>query len=285
MMRDEEINEAATEVRKSILEMLLSAGSGHSAGPLGSADFWAALYFGGVLRYKPNDPWWEDRDRVVVDCGHYAPVVYATLAKAGYFPKEELLTLRSIGTRLQGHPHARILPGIETSSGPLGQGMSQAVGMALAMKLLKKNSRVFCFASDGGHNEGQIWEAYLCAVKYGLSNLTIIVDRNGIQIDGPTETVMPLFDLSAKIRGFGLEVKEVDGHNVGQILETLRYMFTVTERPQVIVLRTIPGKGVEFMEGDYNWHGKAPNAGEVVEGLKDINEIRTLGGRIVSEHE
>lgn len=284
-MRPDQIEEIADELRRKVLMMLVNSGSGHSAGPLGSADFWASLYFSGVFRYKSTDPWWGDRDRMILDAGHYAPIVYATLSKAGFFGEDELTTLRSLNTRLQGHPHARILPGIENSSGPLGQGISQAVGLALALKLNKSPSRVYCFVSDGAHNEGQVWEAYMCANKYRLGNLCVIVDRNNIQIDGHTEDVMPLIDLAAKIRSFGCQVVEIDGHDVGAIVESLRYSMTVYEKPTVIIMRTIPGKGVEFMENDFNWHGKTPDLGEAVLAIQQINNIRTLNGRIRSEHE
>jgi transketolase len=284
-MRVDELEQIADELRKSVIEMLVNSGSGHSAGPLGSADFWASLYFCGILRFNPNDPWWSERDRVILDAGHYAPIVYATLARAGFFPTEELSTLRSLDTRLQGHPHARLLPGIENSSGPLGQGLSQAVGLALALKMDGKKSRVYCFCSDGGHDEGQIWEAYMAASKYKLGNLCIVVDRNNIQIDGHTEEVMPLGNLKNKIASFGMEVVEIDGHDIEKITESLRYSMNVFEKPTVIILRTVPGKGVDFMENDPEWHGKTPNLGEAVVGLAQINEIRTLKGRIVSEHE
>jgi transketolase len=284
-MRSDELVDLANELRKKVLAMLVNSGSGHSAGPLGSADFWACLYFSGILRHNSMDPWWSERDRVILDAGHYAPIVYATLSKAGYFPEDELMTLRQMGTRLQGHPHARILPGIENSSGPLGQGLSQAVGLALALKMDKSRSRVYCFASDGGHDEGQIWEAYMSASKHKLGNLCVIVDRNNIQIDGHTEDVMPLLNLGSKISSFGCNVVEIDGHDIDAILDALRYSMTVYEKPTVIVMRTIPGRGVEFMENNPEWHGKTPSVGETVLALHQINEIRTLGGRIRSEHE
>lgn len=284
-MRPDQLSDLANELRKKVLSMLVNSGSGHSAGPLGSADFWACLYFSGILRHNNLDPWWSERDRVILDAGHYAPIVYASLSRAGYFPDEELMTLRALDTRLQGHPHARILPGIENSSGPLGQGLSQAVGLALSLKMDKSRSRVYCFASDGGHNEGQIWEAYMAANKYKLGNLCVIVDRNNIQIDGHTEDVMPLMNLATKISSFGPHVIEIDGHDINAILGALRHSMTVFEKPTVIVMRTIPGKGVEFMENDPVWHGKTPTLGETVLALQQINDIRTLGGNIRSEHE
>jgi len=265
--------------------MLLNAGSGHSAGPLGSADFFTSLYFGDVIKYKVDDPWWEDRDRVVLSAGHYCPVLYATLAEVGFFPKEELDTLRKIDSRLQGHPQIKSLPGIENTSGPLGQGVSVAVGMALTAKLDKKDWQVICFMGDGEQNEGQVWEAYMSAAKFGLGNLTLVVDRNNIQIDGQTEEVMPLEPFKAKLLAFGMEVFDIDGHNIKEIIETLK-MARAVGKPSVVILNTTPGKGVEFMENLSEWHGKLPvQPGEAVEALKNIHDIRTLGGKIISEHE
>lgn len=284
-MRIEELQDKANKVREMVIKMLVNAGSGHSAGPLGSADFFTGLYFGDVINYKIDEPWWEDRDRVVLSAGHYCPVLYTILAEVGFFPKEELDSLRKIGSRLQGHPHVKSLPGVENTSGPLGQGVSVAVGMALAGKLDKKDWQVICFMSDGEQNEGQVWEAYMSASKFGLGNLTFVLDRNNIQIDGHTETVMPLEPLKAKLSAFGLEVFDVDGHNIKEIIETLKMSKSV-EKPSVIILNTVPGKGVEFMENVSEWHGKPPmKTGEAAEALKNIHEIRTLGGKIISEHE
>ncbi len=270
--------------------MLVNAGSGHSAGPLGSADFWTALYFGGVLNYRPQQPWWPDRDRVVVSAGHYAPVVYTVLAKAGFFSETELETLRQINSRLQGHPHRLAnpqrpeqLPGIEITSGPLGQGMSQAVGMALASRLDHAAWRVFCFSSDGEQDEGQTWEAYMTAGKYKLSNLTFVIDRNNIQIDGHTEEVMPLEVLRNKLEAFNLHVREVNGHDIEEIISALNESKAIFDRPSAVILHTIPGKGVEFMENDPLWHGQPPKPGEAVMALADIHKIRTLNGQIISE--
>lgn len=280
------LQDKANLIREVLIKMLVNAGSGHSGGPLGTADFWTALYFGDVIRYRANDPWWEDRDRVVISAGHYAPVVYVTLAEAGYFAKSELDTLRKLNTRLQGHPHARSLPGIETTSGPLGQGISQAVGMALSARMDSKKWRVVCFMSDGEQNEGQVWEAYMLANKNKLSNLTVVIDRNNIQIDGHTEEIMPLEPFGSKLLSFGFNVIEVDGHNIEAIVDALNKAKAVFERPTAIVLHTIPGKGVGYMENLHEWHGKPPiQPGEAVEALADIHQIRTLGGRIISEHQ
>lgn len=277
------LQEKANRLRQEVVKMLVNVGTGHSAGPLGSADFWTALYFGGLINYRADEPWDPERDRVVLSAGHYCPILYAVLAEAGFFPKSELATLRLLGSRLQGHPVARCLPGIETSSGPLGQGISQAVGMALAAKLLQKKWRVVCFLGDGEQDEGQVWEAYLAAAKYHLFNLTIVIDRNNIQIDGHTEEVMPLDSLSEKLTAFNLNVIEVDGHNLEEIAAALARAKVIFEKPTAIILHTIPGKGVEFMENEPIWHGKAPKISEAVEALSELRRIRTLGGRISND--
>ncbi len=273
----------ASVIREEIIKMLLTAGSGHPAGALGSADFFATLYFGGLLKYFPSDPWNEERDRLVLSAGHYCPVLYATLAEAGYFSKEELSTLRKLGTRLQGHPVARFLPGIENSSGPLGQGISVAVGMALADKMDNKKRKTICFMGDGEQNEGQVWEAYMSAAKFKLNNLLVVIDRNNIQIDGFTDDVMPTEPLKGKMESFGFYVLEIDGHNFEEIVDAYHKTEVVHEMPSVIILRTIPGKGVDFMENDYNWHGKAPGIGETVQALMEIRKVRTLDGRVLND--
>ena len=276
-MKIEELQDKANKIREMIIKMLVKAGSGHSAGPLGAADFFTCLYFGDVIKYKADEPGWEDRDRVVLSAGHYCPVLYAVLGEAGFYPKEELDTLRKIDSRLQGHPHKSFtseveqLPGIENSSGPLGQGVSVAVGMALAAKMDKKDWRVICFMGDGEQNEGQVWEAYMSASKFGLGNLTLVVDRNNIQIDGQTEKVMPLEPFKAKLTAFGLEVFDIDGHNIEEIIETLKMARTVG-KPSVIVLNTTPGKGVSFMENKSEWHGKPPSEEEARRALEEINK-------------
>jgi transketolase len=276
-----EIQFKANSIRQDIIEMLVTAGSGHSAGPLDMADVFSALYFG-VLNHKPEDPKWEGRDRVILSCGHICPVLYATMAEAGYFPKEELKTLRKLGTRLQGHPHNLALPGIENTSGPLSQGSSQAVGQALGLKMDHKRNRVYLIMSDGEQQEGQIWEAVMFAGKNKLSNLTAILDRNNIQIDGYTEDIMPLEDLAAKYRAFGWYVLEVDGHNVQAVIDALMEAKAIYEKPTIIIAHTIAGKGVDFMEGDYKWHGNPPNKEQAKIAL---DELRTMRGKIKSEHE
>lgn len=280
--RVKELEVIANNIRQDIIKMLLAAGSGHSAGPLGMADVFTALYFSGSLNLNPRHPWAVDRDRVILSAGHICPVWYATLANAGYFQQSELLTLRKINSRLQGHPHYRELPGIENTGGPLGQGLSQAIGQALAAKMNKQKYRVYCVMSDGELEEGQNWEAIMLAGKNNLHNLVAIVDRNNIQIDGVTEEVMPLEPLADKWRAFNWTVLEINGHSMHEIVDALERAKTIAENPTVIIAHTIPGKGVDFMENDYNWHGKPPNSDEA---KKALHELRTLGGKIRSEHQ
>lgn len=261
----------AQAIRQWIIMMLVAAGSGHPGGALGMADVFATLYFS-VLQHQPKDPGWEDRDRVLLSNGHINPVLYATLAVSGYFPEKELLTLRKFGTRLQGHPHRGSLPGVESTSGPLGQGLSQACGLAAALRLQKKSSRVFCFLSDGEHDEGQTWEAYLFGAKEKLSNLTVIIDRNHIQIDGRTEDVLPLHSLVEKLISFGWNVLEIDGHNFEQIHQALSAQPADQVLATAIVCRTTPGKGVDFMENRFEWHGKAPSAEEAESALRQLGK-------------
>jgi len=283
LLHDEQLKkleEYAEDIRELVIEMLLEAGSGHSAGPLGMADIFSALYFH-ILQHDPTNPLKHDRDRLVLSNGHICPVQYASLALAGYFPIEELKTLRKIGSRLQGHPHRCALPGIETTSGPLGSGLSQACGIALSLKILKIKSRVYALLSDGEHDEGNTWEAVMFAAKYRLNNLTAIIDRNNIQIDGFTEDVMPLESLRAKYEAFNWHVLEVDGHNIERFIHAVSEAKAVFEKPSVIIAHTIPGKGVSFMESDYLWHGKPPNKQEAKLAL---HEIRSLRDRIIGEH-
>jgi transketolase len=275
------LEEKANEIRQLIIEMLLEAGSGHSAGPLGMADIFAAFYFH-ILRHDPKNPDWPDRDRLILSNGHICPVRYAAMALAGYFPIEELKTLRKINTRLQGHPHRTALLGVETTSGPLGEGISQAIGIAYAGILDKKDYHVYCITSDGEHQEGNTWEAYMWLGKNPLPNLTIIIDRNYIQIDGITEDVMPLEPLRQKLEAFGLHVLEVDGHNIRAFVDKVREAQSEWRRTSVIIAYTIPGKGVSFMEKKFEWHGKPPNKEEA---KKALDELRTLGGKIISEHQ
>ena len=278
-----ELQIQANDIRENIISMLLTAGSGHTAGPLGMADVFTALYFN-LLRHDPTNPSWEDRDRVVLSNGHICPVLYATLAQVGYFPVAELQTLRKFGSRLQGHPHREFLDIVENSSGPLGSGLSQAVGMAIASRIDtgKAGSRFFyCLLGDGELDEGQNWEAVLLANKERLGNLIAIVDRNNIQIDGYTEDVMPMLDVAKKFESFGWHTQEIDGNNMSEIIDAVHRAQGVFSQPSVIVARTIPGKGVREFERKFEWHGKAPNKDEAKIAL---DELRTLGGKIKSEH-
>jgi transketolase len=272
----------AYDIRQDIIKMLEHAGSGHSAGPLGLADIFTALYFD-ILKHDPKKSDWDQRDILILSNGHCVPVQYVTMAHAGYFDKKELLTLRQLGTRLQGHPERVKLPGLETTSGPLGSGLSQAVGMALGLRMNNSPHRwVYTVMSDGEQNEGNTWEGAMLAAKYHLNNIIAITDRNNIQIDGPTETVMPLEDLKAKWEAFGWHVIEIDGHNIDAIIDACAMGRAITEKPVMILAHTIPGKGVEFMEYDFHWHGAPPNHEQAVQAIKDI---RTLRGKIRSEHE
>ncbi len=277
----------ANEIRQSIIEMLVAAGSGHTAGSLDMADIFALLYFS-VLKHNPEDPDWEERDRLVLSAGHICPVLYATMAHAGYFPLEELSTLRKFGTRLQGHPHRTALPGIETSSGPLGSGLSQAVGMALAERMDNPYTSkfVYCITGDGELNEGQIWEAVMLAGKEQLHNLVVIVDRNGIQIDGYTKDVMPLESLREKFESFNFHVQEVDGHNIRTVNDAIGKAQSIYSQPSVIIAHTIAAKGVDVFERDFRWHGNPPGKGpedrveKSDQGKVALEKLRTLGGMI-----
>jgi transketolase len=278
----EELELKANEIRQDIIRMLLEAGSGHSAGPLGLADIFTALYFN-ILKHDPKNPDWEDRDIMLLSNGHCTPVRYAAMAHAGYFDRKELMTLRKLGSRLQGHPERTKLPGLENTSGPLGCGLSQGAGMALAMRMDQQNHRwIYVVTGDGELNEGNNWEAAMLISKYKLNNLITIVDRNNIQIDGPTETVMPLEDLRAKWEGFGFHVLEIDGNDVEAVIDACSMARAIVEKPVVILAHTIPGKGVDFMEYDFHWHGSPPNAEQAKLALK---ELRTLQGKIKSEAE
>ncbi len=260
----------AKEIRKDIIRMLSEAKSGHTAGPLGMVDIFTALYFS-CINHDPKNPSWTDRDRVVLSNGHICPVHYATLAQAGYFPREELMTLRKLGSRLQGHPHRGALSGIENSSGPLGQGLAQACGMALAARLDKKNHKIIALLSDGEHDEGSSWEAAMFAAKYKLDNVIAIIDRNFIQIDGSTEDVMPLEPFADKYRAFNWNVIEIDGHDFEQIINAYEKACATKGKPTVIIAKIIPGKGVKKFENDYKWHGKSPSADEAKAAIAEID--------------
>jgi len=269
----------ANQIRQDVIDMLVEAGSGHSAGPLGMADVFTALYFH-VLNHDPKNPNWPDRDRLILSNGHICPIQYAILARAGYFDIEELKTLRKLNSRLQGHPHRGALPGIETTSGPLGSGLSQSAGFALAARLDQKKYRIYALLSDGEQDAGNTWEAAMFIGKNKLNNITAIIDRNNIQIDGFTEDTMPLESLKEKYEAFRWHVLEIDGHNIEQIVDACNEARAIFEKPTVIIAHTIPGKGVSFMEQDYLWHGIPPDKEQA---KKALNELRTLGGKIKSE--
>ena len=259
----------AKEIRGDILRMLEKAGSGHPGGSLGMADIFTALYFN-ILNHSPEDPLWSERDRVVLSNGHICPVLYATLARAGYFDLEELKTLRVLGSRLQGHPSRLDLPGIETSAASLGQGLSISVGMALAARLDKEKHKIFALLSDGELQEGSSWEAANAAAKWQLDNLIAVVDRNNIQIDGNTEDIFPLEPLRDKFEAFNWIVLEINGNDMEQILQVFESAIKMKGQPVCIIAHTTPGKGVSFMENKYEWHGIAPSRIEMMEGLAEL---------------
>ncbi len=264
-----DLQKIATQLKIDVLSMITKAGTGHPAGSLGMTDVFVALYFG-LLKQRPQQADWSDRDYVLLSNGHICPIWYATLAYAGYFPKEKLLSLRQINSPLQGHPHIHELPGIENTAGPLGQGISQACGLALGLKMDQKPNKVYCLMSDGEQQEGQVWEAYMLAAKYKLNNLITLIDRNHIQISGKTEQVMPLQNLKQKIASFGWQVMEIDGHNFGAIEKAVKKAWKSKHQPTAIICRTIPGKGVSFMENQAQWHGKAPSHDQLAQAIKEL---------------
>lgn len=281
------LEQQANDIRQSIIEMLTEAGSGHTAGPLDMADIFTLLYFH-VMQHDPKNPDWEDRDRLVLSAGHICPGLYATMAHAGYFPIEELMTLRKFGTRLQGHPHRTMLPGLETSSGPLGSGLSQAVGMALAERMDNPYTSkfIYCITGDGELQEGQIWEAAMLAGKEQLHNLIVITDRNAIQIDGYTKDVMPLEPLKEKFEAFNFDVQEVDGHNIRMVNDAIGKAQAVYGQPSIIIAHTVASRGVDVFERDFRWHGNPPGKGPEDRVKRDkqskvaLEKLRTLGGFI-----
>lgn len=295
------LDKRAEQIRETVIKMLVAAGSGHTAGPLGMADIFTAFYFH-ILAHDPKNPDWAERDRLVLSNGHICPVQYAALAHAGYFPIEECMTLRKFGSRLQGHPERSRLPGLETTSGPLGEGLSQAAGMAYVFRMdecqdvprptsdvgrgtsymgVGGRKRVYCLMSDGEQEEGSTWEAAMFAGKHRLAGLTAIMDRNNIQIDGMTEDVMPLEPLADKYRAFNWHVLEVDGHNISEFINAVDEAKAIYEKPTLIIAHTIPGKGVPEIEFDYRWHGKPPNKEEAKRFLK---ELRSGAGRVPNEY-
>lgn len=276
-----QLEELANQARELLIEELTEAKSGHTAGPLGMADVFTAMYFH-ILNHDPKNPDWDDRDRLFLSNGHICPIRYVLMAMSGYFPLEELKTLRKFGSRLQGHPEREKLPGVETTSGPLGSGLGQAAGYAYAARTDGKKFRIYCAMSDGEQEAGNTWESAMFAGKYKLSNLIGIIDRNNIQIDGMVENIMPLEPLKAKYEAFNWHVIEIDGHNFEAIVDAAEEAKAIYEKPTMIIAHTIPGKGIKEMEFDYKWHGIPPKPEEA---KKFLNELRTLGGKIMSEHE
>ncbi len=283
-LTDDEVKalEAKAEaIRETVIRMLVAAKSGHTAGPLGMADVFSALYFR-ILKHDPKHPEWPERDYLILSNGHITPVRYAAMAHAGYFPVEEAeTTLRKLGSRLQGHPERTRLPGLETTSGPLGEGLSQGNGIAYSLRMDGKKNRVYVLMGDGEQDEGNVWEAVMWAGKEKLDNLTAVIDRNNIQIDGMTEDVMPLESLRAKYEAFNWHVIEVDGHNIRSFVDAVEESHAIYEKPVLIIAHTIPGKGVPDIEFDYRWHGKPPSREE---GEKFLKEIRSMGGKIPHEY-
>ncbi len=268
----------AQKIRLHVWQMIYNAKSGHPAGSLGIVDILTALYFLPVLKYQASNPTWQNRDYFLLSNGHTCPALYATLAEAGYFDTQKLTTLRQLESELQGHPHYGSLPGVENTSGLLGQGLPQAVGVALGLKLDGLNNRVYVLTSDGEHEEGQTWEAYMMGAKHKLDNLTVIIDRNQIQIDGHTEKVMPLESLKAKLASFNWHVLEADGHDFSDLADKFQKA-KASKRSSVIIAHTVPGKGVSFIENDYRWHGKVPSEDEYERGLKELKIINNRHSR------
>lgn len=274
MSETQRLERIATTLRESVITMLNRAKSGHAAGSLGMADLFAALYFK-VLHHNPKRPNDPDRDYLFLSNGHICPILYAALAHAGYFPPAELTRLRRIGSRLEGHPHLGALPGVENSSGPLGQGTSQAAGAALALKRERKSNHIYCIVSDGEHDEGQPWEAALFAAHHHLDNLTFIMDRNNIQIDGPTDEVIGLEPLADKYTAFGWHVLQINGNEMRDVVWALSQARRLRSSPTIIIAHTTPGKGVSFMEDDYTWHGKAPSDEQAARALAELERRRS----------
>ncbi len=267
----DELTATAKRIRRSIITMLAEAGGGHPGGSLSAVEILCALYFG-VLQHDPKRPDWPDRDRFILSKGHAVPVLYATLAEAGYLPVEELMTLRKLGSRLQGHSKINTVPGIEMSAGSLGQGLSYGIGQLLAGRLDGRDYRVYCLLGDGECQEGQTWESFMCAPFYQLDRLVAIIDRNGVQNDWFVNETMEIDPLDAKLAAFGWHVVSVDGHDLRQILDALEEAKGVTGRPTAIVAKTVKGKGVSFMENNPAWHGKAPSAEQMEQAMAEIGE-------------
>ncbi|SCY48812.1 transketolase [Alkaliphilus peptidifermentans] len=272
MKMNESLKKTATSIRKSIIEMLAESGSGHPGGSLSTADILTVLYFH-VMKTDPQNPKWEDRDRFVLSKGHGAPVLYATLVEKGFFPKEELLKLRKIDAMLQGHPDMKGTPGVEMSTGSLGQGFSASCGMAIANKLDKRDSRVYALLGDGELQEGLVWEAAMAAAHFKLDNLTAIIDYNGLQIDGPNEEVMGINPLADKFKAFNWNVIECDGHDFEELIKAFEEAKNTKNSPTVIIAKTVKGKGVSFMENQVGWHGNAPKKEEAEKALEELGGV------------
>lgn len=266
-----ELEAKARDVRETIIRSLVQAKSGHTGGSLGMADIFTALYFH-IAKHDPKNPDWPERDYILLSNGHIAPVRYSVMAHAGYFPVEECLTLRKLGSRLQGHPERDLLPGVETTSGPLGSGTSQAAGIAYALRMDDKPNRVYCLTSDGEQQEGNTWEGVMFAGKHRLSNLTVIMDRNYIQIEGSTEDVMPLEPLADKYRAFNWHVIEINGHDMEEIVGACEEARLMKAKPTLILANTIMGKGVKEIEGNYKWHGAPPKPEQEESFITQIHE-------------
>ncbi len=269
-MEIKELKAIARTVRCDIVKMINIAGSGHPGGSLSAADLLAGLYFGGIMKVDPKNPDWEDRDRFILSKGHVAPVIYSVLARKGFFPVEELWTLRRFGSILQGHPHKQSTPGLDCSSGSLGQGLSITNGIAIAMKKQNRDVRVYCMIGDGELDEGQIWEAVMTAAQHKLDNVCAIVDYNHVQLDGTTEEIKDMGDLVQKWHDFGWNVIELDGHDMAQIVKAYEMAAAFKGKPSVLIANTVKGKGVSFMENDCNWHGTAPSDQQLERALMEI---------------
>lgn len=266
-----ELKEMSRTVRSDIVTMVHKAGSGHPGGSLSAADLMVGVYFGGIMRVNPANPDWEGRDRFILSKGHVAPVIYSVLARKGFFPVDELWTLRKLGSILQGHPHKQSTPGLDCSSGSLGQGLSISNGMAIGFKMQGMDNRVYCLLGDGELQEGQVWEAVMTAAQNKLDNVCAIVDYNRVQLDGDLSEIKDLGDLAAKWHSFGWNVIELDGHDMEQVLRAFEMAKAFKGKPSVLIANTVKGKGVSFMENDCNWHGNAPSAEQLENALKEIN--------------
>ena len=268
-----ELTERAKKIRQHIIKMTNAAGSGHPGGSLSAVEILVCLYFR-ILKHNPKDPHWAERDRFILSKGHAAPALYAVLAESGYIPIEELMTLRKLGCRLQGHPSMTVTPGVEMSTGSLGHGLAVANGMALAAKLDRKLNRIYVLCGDGEMDVGEIWESAMLASHYKLDNVTMYLDRNMLQLDGPTEKIMSIEPLADKWKAFGWHVQEIDGHNMREIMMATEHAKNTHGKPSVIICHTVKGKGVSFMEGTVHFHGKAPNKDECTKALEEIGACR-----------